>query len=259
MKVVSGSNIPAYPKIRGDLANIHYPCYLETKLDGEANVYFSGYLISKSSGKIRYDFPVTAHLKPQFDDKTVLFGELYWEEGMFGALYDLLSHANDKDLKYGIFDVGHQNIDGATYEERREWLLQRFTPTPFCRMIDTQYCESRTELDAALKANKQNGYEGMVVKNADSILISNGQVIITQTGWVKLKHKFTDDCVLCSLDPTLERGEVQLQSGRTCGVKIVNKYKKHVKVGDVLEIEHQGILSGGSLRHPVYRGKKVVS
>ena len=41
------------------------------------------------------------------------------------------------------------------------------------------------------------------------------------------------------------------------GCKLVNKYKPFVKIGDTVEIEHMGVLSGGGLRHPVYRGKVV--
>ena len=44
--------------------------------------------------------------------------------------------------------------------------------------------------------------------------------------------------------------------GRVVGVKLVDKYKSRVKIGDVVTIEHQGILSGGGLRHPVYIPKE---
>jgi ATP-dependent DNA ligase len=261
MIIHDGQNIPPFPKIRGELANIRYPCYLEEKLDGEANVYYNNHLISKSSGKIRTGFPVTNHLNTMFQGDIVILGELYWEEGKFGALYKFLSNQKSDKLKFGIFDCITKELDGKPYEERREWLLERFTPllihdVPYCHIIPTEYCENEAQLRNTIVRNKTDGYEGLVAKNSDSILTSNGKIIETQTGWVKLKHKFTDDLELVELDPVLERGEV-LYKGIRVGVKIVNKYKKLVKVGDKLEIEHQGVLTGGSLRHPVFRGKIV--
>ena len=44
-------------------------------------------------------------------------------------------------------------------------------------------------------------------------------------------------------------------AGRGVGVKVCNKDKALLKVGDDVKIEHQGVLSNGGLRHPVFKGR----
>jgi len=261
MKIMQSGTIPLYPKIRGDRKNLIYPCYVEDKLDGEANIYINGQLISKSSGKCRTDTPITNVLSHVVPKDTILFGELHWGLGKFGALYDLLSHAKDDGLHFTIFDVINKDTLHATFEERKEWILTNISlpvGSPSVSILTTRFCEDSTMLQYMLAANKADGYEGIVAKNANSFLCTQqGNLIETQLGWCKLKHKTTEDLKLVFLDPTLERGEINYK-GRRVGVKIVNKYKQYVKVGDTLEITHQGELSGGGLRHPVYQGKVIV-
>jgi hypothetical protein len=40
------------------------------------------------------------------------------------------------------------------------------------------------------------------------------------------------------------------------GLKAPNRYKKHIKIGDKVTVEHQGVLASGSLRHPVLIPRK---
>ena len=261
MKIAKGQ-VPPYPRIRGKMIDIRYPCYVEWKLDGEANVYHNSTLINKSSGKTRTDFPVTTLLEATFDVNTVLFGELYWADGKAGALYSLLSHAKDDALKFGVFDAIHPDIANANYEDRRAWLSDKFTNSPIklsekhVHIIDAVYCETPDEVEAQVGDSKVLGYEGVVVKNVDSRLILNGRLIQQQLGWVKRKHIETVDVPITHIDEMLERMEIEY-NGRKVGVKLNNKYKPSVKVGDVVEVEHMGVLNGGGLRHPVYRGKNI--
>ena len=68
-------------------------------------------------------------------------------------------------------------------------------------------------------------------------------------GWVKLKHRRTADCKIHAIDPILERMDIEFRN-RTVGCKLPHKYKSGVSVGDVVEIEHMGVLTGDGLRHP---------
>jgi ATP-dependent DNA ligase len=256
MKIAQGQRPPFF-KIRGKMIDIRYPCYVEWKLDGEANVYHNGALINKSSGKTRTDCPITDFLSNVFDHNTVLFGELYWEDGKAGRLYDLLSHAKDDKLKFSVFDVIHPEVVNLGYQERREWLVNNWTQAhDQVGLIPAFYCETPDEVEAQVGDSKVLGYEGVVVKNADSRLILAGRLIPQQLGWVKRKHIETVDVPITHIDDMLERMEIE-HNGRKVGVKLNNKYKQGVKVGDVVEVEHQGVLNGGGLRHPVYRGKKI--
>ena len=257
MKIYQGQ-IPPYPKIRGKIQSIMYPCYVEDKLDGEANIYHEKTLISKASGKVRTDTPITTYLSGMFDHNTVLFGELYWGEGKKGALYKFLSHAKDDNLRFGVFDAIHPDIENEDYETRREWLTDRLVESVQVHLINTAYCEDPTDKQRLVTLNKIDGYEGVVLKNANSRLMISRRLIVTQNGWVKVKHIDCVDVRVVHIDPTLERMDIEF-GGRKVGVKLVNKYKSKLKVGDTIEVEHMGVLNGGGLRHPVYRGKVVYS
>ena len=280
MKILNSVAIPRFPKIRGKLSAIRYPCYVEVKLDGEANIYTNGVLVSKSSGKVRSNCPITDTLSQIFDERTILFGELYYGDGKFGDLYKFLSNQKSDDLNFAIFDVYHPTLNGD-YEWRRQWLLgmtydkmlgehsflrNEFFNEPVrprghtyrtkVKIMPTRYAEDKAHLDILVELSKHRGYEGVVVKNGSSMLYTpHGSLLETQTGWVKVKHKTTCDLKLVMLDPVKERGEVDYK-GRNVGVKIPFKYKQHLKVGDIVEIEHQGELSGGSVRHPVFIRKR---
>ena len=82
----------------------------------------------------------------------------------------------------------------------------------------------------------------------------------TNSSWVKIKKKDINIYELVVIEQTRERGEVLVKTsmhpnGRPVGVKICNKDKKGLNIGDQVAIEHQGITVNGSLRHPVFKGK----
>lgn len=265
MNIQVGTQSPPYPKIRGELHNIRFPCYTEIKLDGEANIYSNGMLISKASGKIRTGFAVTQTLAKIVDNNTIIFGELHWGDGKSGALYDFLSHATDDKLNFTIFDVHHPTLGIADYETRREWMIEHILGSKHwtcdcqVRITRPMFIENRVALDKYIQDNRDDGWEGLVVKNKDSVLFS-GSLIEVQQGWVKIKHKTTGDYEVIGIDPVLERMDIcvplpNTNVNRTVGVKLVHKYKPHVAVGDWVEIEHQGQLTQGGLRHPNFMGK----
>ena len=265
MNISIGVQSPPYPKIRGELHNVRFPCYTEIKLDGEANIYSNGMLISKASGKVRTGFAVTQLLAKIVDNNTIIFGELHWGDGKSGALYDFLSHATDDLLNFTIFDVHNPTLNNADYETRREWIITNILGHKLwscdcqVRITRPMFIEDIQALDKYIKDNKDDGWEGLVVKNKDSVLFS-GSLIEVQSGWVKVKHKTTGDYEVKAIDPILERMDIEVPLPNTnvlrlVGVKLVNKYKPYVAEGDWVEIEHQGQLTQGGLRHPNFMGK----
>ena len=79
---------------------------------------------------------------------------------------------------------------------------------------------------------------------------------------MKVKKKDTLDLEVVHIDPTLERIEVYFRDTANqmkavhVGVKCLNKDKHNLKIGDIVEISHMGVLSKGSLRHPVFLRKR---
>ena len=271
MIITKTQNRQAFPELRGRLSQIRYPAYVEAKIDGEMNWYVpmapdmflpgtedAPYLINKS-GKMRMDFPVVDEL-PQIGPK--LLGELYWDAGKAGDLYEFLKHQTDDELKYCVFDV---NMPGP-YTHRREWLKKNIKTTPHVTVASA--IEVYSKRDAVWNYHNliNEGYEGVVVKNADS------RFTMGPCGWVKLKKKDTTNYIVNAIDPDRERIEILVPTVDgdnrksifshglggwfvPVGVKVSDKDKADLKVGDIVTIEHQGVLSNGGLRHPIFKGK----
>jgi hypothetical protein len=254
MKILKQPNGLCYnwPEMQGEdrLPFVKYPAFVELKLDGELNVFHKGFLINKNQ-KYRYDCPITKILSWLSDDYT-LWGELYYGPGKNGDLYKLLSNKESDELHYSIFDITGPHIGHKPYMERRERLLELQASNwyPHVHVINTLVAEDRQQLDSYLDVYTRAGYEGIVIKNGDEPFKTG------PCNWIKIKPIQTIDCEIIMIDPVKERMEVA-HLNRPVGVKLNNKYRHLVKVGNVIEIEHRGILSGNGLRHPNFRGKVV--
>ncbi|MDD5428765.1 MAG: hypothetical protein PHI58_06005 [Candidatus Omnitrophica bacterium] len=244
--LISKGDRQAFPELRGDLRAIRYPAYVEPKIDGELNWFIPGtqfpYLINKS-GKIRYSFPITKELS---HINKRLLGELHWQDGKAKALYDFLEHQTDNELNFAVFDVDLP----LPYLDRHKWLIENISTTKHVNVVLAIMALNKDQaIELYNKYVDEMGYEGAVIKSIDS------RFIMGVSPWVKLKNKETLDLKIVSIDPTQERIEVLVHNGassKPVGVKVMNKIKATLKVGDIVEIEHQGILSKGGLRHPVF-------
>jgi len=263
----TGVQMP-FPQLRGSLAGLRYPALAEIKYDGEFNYLHYDratvpYLINKYGTK-RTDFPMLDDIRDALD-KTVsdtgdtvksatLVCEAYWGKGKLGALYDLLSHKADDALQLRIFDIVEVNGCNLTTDQlvTRKELIHNIGVGNFlgiCWVV-----EDKDDVDARFKQTVDLGYEGIVVKDLHSKFI-NGPC-----SWVKVKYKDRNDLKVVTVDLTKERIEVEMPNASILvtivGVKAPFRYKKHIKAGDTVTIEHQGVLPSGSLRHPVLIARK---
>lgn len=244
-------------KLRG----MSYPCHVEPKFDGELAWYIATdgnpRLVNKY-GKARTDCPII----DQLPDNVILMGELYWAEGKNGAVYELLSNKECNDLKLMVFDIvqhGADVISNLDYVQRRQ-ILEKLIPnaTSHVSLAASSRCNNEAEVRQLFDSYKGQGYEGVMVK-------PNGLLRGFGADWIKLKAQATCDLKVIFIDPFLERMEVEVPfngSTRKMGCKLPHRYKAKVKVGDVVEIKHYGVLSGGGLRHPSFvrvreEGKRV--
>ena len=259
------------PELRGTFGSLRYPCFGEIKYDGEAVVVMydiswpDRIITTNKYGTMRSEWSKLDSLADILEEKNIkkalFLGELFYKTGEAGALYDLLSHKEDDDLNIKLYDVVHIINDSemkgseATLMDRKEILTKLFYNTDF--LVTSKIIESK---DAALiyfDAMTIIGYEGVVFKPFD------GKLITGPCAWVKMKKKDQNDYPVVLIDPTLERIEVKVITVRAnmtitevnVGVKCVNKFKKNLKIGDTVTIEHLGVLDSGSLRNPVFIGK----
>jgi len=249
--------------------DIRYPCYVEVKYDGEFCVYTKGKLINKY-GRVRKDIPITRRLHELFGN-SILYGELLGTDGQAGDIYKLNSDKANPS-HYVVFDVVKTStgVDmmNTKYEDRREILSEiaermQVQAEPNSDgdcvvIIGGILCTDGQQLWREYQTITRAGYEGVVCKPANSILRRQ------PLSWVKIKTKATADLMVQLIDPNRERIEVtydvfngsNFKSNHTLGVKCSNKQKAELKQGDIVEIEYQSVLEGGSLRHPVYKRKR---
>lgn len=219
------------PELRGSIEAIQYPCYVEIKRDGE-------YCVRNIA------------------DNTFV-GELCYKDGKFGDLYKLLS--NKKKLEDIVF-WAHDCVQFKGLDIRNEPLTLRREALNSLECIYSDnfrinkplLAMNRGDVDTLFKFFTDSGFEGIVVKNTQSRFIEG------PCGWVKLKKKDQNEYIVSFIDPVRERIEVSIPQPDgyvvKCGVKVVNTQKNMLTIGELVKIEHQGVLEGGSLRHPVYKG-----
>jgi ATP-dependent DNA ligase len=243
--LISKGKAPQLPELRGKLETLRYPAYVEPKIDGEPNWFVNDkgtcHLINKS-GKIRLSCPITEELR-HIEHR--LLGELCWGDGKAGSLYELLKHQTDDRLKFMVFDVDLPR----SYIQRHRWLQQHVNTTNHVNVIQNYLAYTKVNVMYFYNYLVNNGYEGAVVKSHDS------RLIVGPCPWIKIKKKETLDLKVVQISTTQERIEV-LCGEKRVGAKCLDKYKKNLKVGDIVEIEHQGVLDGGGLRHPVFIRKR---
>lgn len=248
-------------KKKDKLGWIHLPAFADIKYDGEYCVADTrggvhGYpKLINSYGKARVDCPILRELPPE----SVFYGELTWNGGFNGELYSLLSHKTDDELFMYVFDVSileGRDVTKLPLMDRRELLLNmlglwRQGSSMHVATVNSYYCDDKVDIEEAFGAATRDGYEGVVIKQANQVLNFGASCT-----WVKLKHTLNADLKVIAIDPSQERIECELPNRRPLGVKVMNKIKQTLQVGDMVEIQHYGVLNGGGLRHPVFIRKR---
>lgn len=242
---------------------ITLPCFVEFKYDGEMAVLHTtngqGPMLVNKHGTARNDCPITEQFRMLNSPNTVVIGELHAESGKANDLYKLLSMKEDDRLRFTMFDI--LSIDGqdthAMPLSHRKDLINVlannlwqsnghiYTPSEHVLLPVMRYCETQEDILDAIQDAGLNDYEGVVIKQADGPYVNGNN-------WIKVKFRQTWDVEVSAIDPTLERVEFFMPNGKhTCGVKVLNKHKAGLKVGDIIEIEHQGVIDR-AVRHPVF-------
>ena len=278
MKIKSVKKPVQFPELRGTLASMRYPCFGEIKYDGEAcyihynyNGHKATIVTTNKYGTMRYDWPkldgLAEVLKKANVIQALFQAELYFGDGKAGSLYSLLSHKTDDNLNLAIFDVNYlvKNEGGnveAIIEGNKTPLIDRKELLGDIFKLNTcltypKLIASRTEAEEYFNAVISIGWEGVVLKQLD------GFATYGPCPWVKMKKKDQNVFEVRYVDPVKERIEIaSITKDNGCtkvtavGVKCCDKDKSGLEVGDKVIIEHQGILSSGSLRHPVFISKE---
>lgn len=209
-------------------------------------------------GTIRENFPaldaICHDLRMNDISAGIFLAELYYGGGKLHAIYDLNSNKKSDTLNLKIFDVVQLKqhvVTNESFLDRREYLAECLNKD---MLVEGEVVKDAHDCDLYFKGVTDEGYEGIVVKEFDSHLIMG------PCSWAKMKGKDQTDYEVSLVDTSKERIEVlvpvvaQVASPPAfvkVGCKAPNRYKKHITKGDMVTIEHQGVLPSGSLRHPV--------
>jgi len=242
------ANIP-FPELRGSLNYIQWPAMGEIKYDGEFGTLIcsTATIISKSGRRRELWDKVSAlsNLLKRADINDNLLCEIIYKEGKRGDLYKLLSNQdNDDSLNIKVFDIDRRFDDYLTRSE----LLLKYIPTDY--LVTKKMLNSKEEAMEWAQDVLSIGYEGIVVKNL------TGSLVFGPCDWVKIKPRDTNKYMVAYIDPIKERIEVSVTSAngtKNVGVKVSTKIKSTLRLGQQVDIEHQGILDTGGLRHPVFK------
>jgi ATP-dependent DNA ligase len=269
MKTSKISIKPPCPELRGNLAGMKYPAIAEIKSDGEfcfIHVDPTECFTVNKYGTVRQEFnklvDIAQYVLGAGKHMSATFlGELCINDGKAGELYTLLSNKKNDALQLYVFDIIEldkkdlRNEDLITRKEILNEVLGglKSTISPVVMVYNDIQVKAHFEYAVDKK------WEGIVVKSL------TGKLLLGPIDWVKIKAKDQTDYKVHLVDTTQERIEVEvplpgIQTATglnyvVVGCKAPNKYKQHIKVGDLVTIEHQGILSSGSLRHPVLIAK----
>jgi len=240
-----------FPKLRGSVSLVTYPCFAEVKLDGEATQFVKtggkSKLVNRRGREIEND-KVREWCHQSFEDieHVVLFGESYVNEGKKGDLYELLK-AKDKDLKFMPIDmlsIGLQ-LPNEQLKVRREMIEYRMG-----KIVPGHDIVDKVGLDTYNKNALALGYEGIVVKPLHCYLHGINPC-------VKIKETDSSAFPVSKIEKAADRIEVMvdtIKGSKAVGVKATSRQKARLKLGTMVIIEHKGILSEGGLRHPVLTG-----
>ncbi len=268
MKLTKGSQYPNQPpELRGALNNMRYPAFAEQKYDGEftwivittENLTRKIHTVNKY-GTERRDFPALNELLECTEgvEQAVLMAELYYGDGTNGSLYKLLSNKQSDDLNIKVFDIAEYDNEDIRHKpliDRKELLYSLLSKKPMY-LLKEKVVQDMQEVQAFFELCTETGkFEGIVVKPMDSPLIYG------PCNWVKIKDKDQTAYPVVLIDAVKERIEVVCPVAGTTktinvGVKVSNKDKATLSIGDMVIIEHQGVLESGSLRHPVFISKE---
>jgi ATP-dependent DNA ligase len=190
----------SFPKARGEIDDIIYPVYADTKYDGELNFIVKNEVINKDKyGRHRTDFPALNEvLSLNIPSDYVIAGELYYG----GNVYDFLRNKENDEVKFAAFDIWQYKetqpncyipIDKTPYKDRRLLLESYFANNTFkyAHISECDIVVDRVALNAARLTAINKGYEGLIAKSGASLWLN-----ADLKSWTKLKKEETADLVI---------------------------------------------------------------
>lgn len=208
------------------------------------------------TGQVPY---IEDSLRATLPANTVLDGELMHPSGWGAVQSAMTTKGGASGLTFVAFDVLQVNdndVRGLPWENRRQILEMIEWPT------HTYLTPTGAATEAAHIRMLDMGMEGTVIKLRDSLYEGR-----RSRSWRKLKAIASEDCEIIGFEDgkngrsgeigaiivKLPSGVETTASGMTDKVRADMLVNPDKYVGQIVEIEHNGILDSGKLRHPRFK------
>lgn len=270
-----------------------YPVAVEPKLDGIRCLIVLKHI--EDDGEEFYDVSVFSRAGKSFTSLEAIedaicdvFAETGWTEDMVfdgeifcGTFKKTVSQVKRKkeqalDAVYTIFDIlplSEFNDEGSVleFEDRREKLVEFFAaaaPTQKdLQLSKAILADSYDDIAALYIKAREKGHEGVIVKQITGD--ASRWVPKRSWGWMKIKEKNSDDCVIVGaeegtgrLEKTLGAIVIQRENKILVNVgtgftdaerqKLWRLHKKGKLAGLIAEVSYHEETPDGSLRHPAF-------
>ena len=169
-------------KFRDHESKIEYPCYSQPKLDGIRCIAIIEMGVATLWTRTRKPITGVPHIIkaleqqfPQYDgdtteDRTILDGELYNHsyKDRFEEIVSFCKQVTPKHgyqiVQYHVYDM----VDGCAFTERTDRIKSSGFVNPLVA-VKTNYTLNAEELMEQFNEDRNDGYEGTMVRNADSL------------------------------------------------------------------------------------------
>jgi len=171
--VITGGYVPMTAKVwQKHGKHIVFPCAVQPKLDGIRCTNSEG-LFTRSRMPIVSMPHIVAALKKLGLSHYPLDGELYNHDyrDNFEEIVHLVKrpdvHPDHEKVEYHVYDADRP---GFPFERRHEKLRQELEKAPACiKIVETKIAKDEKELTAIYEGFMDQGYEGAMVRNIDSV------------------------------------------------------------------------------------------
>ena len=247
---------------------IKFPCHVQPKLDGVRAVAHNNKLYSRNWNI----FPELPHIITELSlikENIILDGEMYTDDINFESIVGLVrkGHKSDEELAnsyklyYNVFDC----IDTSLPFTKRYALLQSlFTKYTFkhIRLVKTETCQSKANVDTYLTKYINEGYEGLILRNSSA----KYEINIRSNNLQKLKRFIDDEFDIIGYTTPTDGKEIgcviwkcKTKAGNEFTVRPEGNYEYRKKlyrnakkyIGKKLTVKFQAYTKGGVPRFPV--------
>lgn len=159
-------------KDRGN--DIKFPCFVQPKLDGVRAIFKNNELYSRNGKKFTGLFHIIIELQERLcimkNSNIIIDGELY-VKGNFENLVSIVKDEKPIDkrmIRYNIFDV-YTKDSNDTFDKRYELIQKLLDNMKYCKIVLTEKCQQKIEVDYYLDKYIEMGHEGLILRNIKGV------------------------------------------------------------------------------------------